>query len=373
MTVLQLGPVPPPHGGVQTNLIAIREHLRRYGVRAPVINLTRHRREPVDDVFYPRTAAEVVKLLITTPADLLHLHIGGRLPARLLALCLVCTLIPRRRVVLTFHSGGYPSEGGARNARPRSIRGRILQRLDAVIAVNQDLAALFRALGVAPSRVRVIVPYAPIALPADVVLPEAIRQFKASHRPLLTVVGGLEKEYDLPTPIEAIDSIRQEFPEAGLLIIGSGSIESEIRGFVTRSRNSAHILMCGDVPHAQTLKTVAESDVFLRTTLYDGDSISVREALHAGTPVIATDNRMRPPGVHLVPVSDPAALAAAVARVVRQPFTQGQLDAASNAPLEQVLDLYAELLGRDVRGEMAERMAGGRAGNPIRIANRVKR
>ena len=29
MTVLQLGPVPPPHGGVQTNLIAIREHLRR--------------------------------------------------------------------------------------------------------------------------------------------------------------------------------------------------------------------------------------------------------------------------------------------------------------------------------------------------------
>ena len=352
---------------MQTNLIAIREHLRRYGVRAPVINLTRHRREPVDDVFYPRTAAEVVKLLITTPADLLHLHIGGRLPARLLALCLVCTLIPRRRVVLTFHSGGYPSEGGARNARPRSIRGRILQRLDAVIAVNQDLAALFRALGVAPSRVRVIVPYAPIALPADVVLPEAIRQFKASHRPLLTVVGGLEKEYDLPTPIGAIDSIRQEFPEAGLLIIGSGSIESEIRGFVTRSRNSAHILMCGDVPHAQTLKTVAESDVFLRTTLYDGDSISVREALHAGTPVIATDNRMRPPGVHLVPVSDPAALAAAVARVVRQPFTQGQLDAASNAPLEQVLDLYAELLGRDVRGEMAERMAGGlgtRSGSP---------
>ena len=112
---------------------------------------------------------------------------------------------------MTFHSGGYPSEGGARNVKPWSIRGLILQRLDAVIAVNQELAALFRALGVAPSRVRVIVLYAPVALPADVVLPEAIRQFKASHRPLLTVVGGLEKEYDLPTPIEAIDSIRQEF------------------------------------------------------------------------------------------------------------------------------------------------------------------
>jgi glycosyltransferase involved in cell wall biosynthesis len=259
MTVLQLGPVPPPHGGVQTNLIAIRQRLRRYGIRTPVINLTRHRREPDDDVFYPRTAAEVVKLLLTTPADLLHLHIGGRLPARLLALCLVSTLIPRRRVVLTFHSGGYPSEGGARHATPWSIRGLILQRLDAVIAVNQDLAALLRALGVRPTRVRVIVPYAPyapIARPADVVLPEAVSRFKASDRPLLTVVGGLEKEYDLPTPIEAMDAIRQEFPDAGLLIIGSGSIESEIRGLVTKSRHSAHIPICGDVPHAQTLKTV---------------------------------------------------------------------------------------------------------------------
>jgi glycosyltransferase involved in cell wall biosynthesis len=117
--------------------------------------------------------------------------------------------------------------------------------------------------------------------------------------------------------------------------------------------------MCGDVPHAQTLKTVAVSDVFLRTTLYDGDSISVREALHAGTPVIATDNRMRPPGVHLVPISDPPALAAAVARVVRQPPSRRQLDAASDAPLEQVLDVYSELLGRDVRGEAAGRVADG--------------
>ena len=43
MTVLQLGPYPPPHGGVQTNLVAIRDHLRRHGMAATVINLTRHR------------------------------------------------------------------------------------------------------------------------------------------------------------------------------------------------------------------------------------------------------------------------------------------------------------------------------------------
>ena len=87
MTVLQLGPYPPPHGGVQTNLVAIREHLRRHHIAAPVINLTRHRQRDGDDVFYPRTAMQLVWRLLTVRADILHLHIGGQLtrsPARAL-------------------------------------------------------------------------------------------------------------------------------------------------------------------------------------------------------------------------------------------------------------------------------------------------
>ena len=49
MVVLQLGPFPPPHGGVQTNLVAIRDYLRARGMAAPVINLTRHRRRDGDE------------------------------------------------------------------------------------------------------------------------------------------------------------------------------------------------------------------------------------------------------------------------------------------------------------------------------------
>src|SRR5438105_8526009 len=41
----------------------------------------------------------------------------------------------------------------------------------------------------------------------------------------------------------------------------------------------------------RSLRAIADADVLLRTTLYDGDAISVREALYLGTPVVATDNR----------------------------------------------------------------------------------
>ena len=73
-----------------------------------------------------------------------------------------------------------------------------------------------------------------------------------------------------------------------------------------------HVLLCGDVPHAITMTAISRAELMLRTTLYDGDAVSVREALHLGTPVIASDNGMRPAGVHLIPKSDLQALLRAI-------------------------------------------------------------
>ena len=38
MRVVQLGPYPPPHGGVQTNLVAIRDLLRKSGHECLAVN-----------------------------------------------------------------------------------------------------------------------------------------------------------------------------------------------------------------------------------------------------------------------------------------------------------------------------------------------
>src|SRR6185437_14834553 len=86
MKVVQLGPYPPPHGGVQTNLVAIRNLLRSAGHECLAINLTRHRREEADGVYYPHSAAGLLNLLWRLKADILHLHLGGDLTRRLVDL-----------------------------------------------------------------------------------------------------------------------------------------------------------------------------------------------------------------------------------------------------------------------------------------------
>ena len=119
-----------------------------------------------------------------------------------------------------------------------------------------------------------------------------------------------------------------------------------------------HVLLYGDMPHAVTLRAMLECDMLLRTTLYDGDSVSVREALYIGTPVIATDNGMRPPGVHLIPRIGPGAIArcggepSCDAGVARQaPAGDGQEN------VRAVLRFYEELLGGSTRNGSAYRRA----------------
>jgi len=354
MKVVLLGPYPPPHGGVQTNLVAIRDYLESHGHSCAVINLTRFRApagQPLKGaspkVYYPAGAMQLARLLLHIDADILHLHFGGDLSPRLLGLAFFCSLLPRRKTVLTFHSGGYPSSPAGQTAGRWTLRGFVFRRLDGAIAVNPEIAALFRKFGLRPDRIRTILPF--VVAPPDRLqpLPDRLQIFLANHSPLLLTVGLLEPEYDLPLQIDVMQGILQRFPRAGLLIVGAGSLEDDLRRKIASRPYAGHILLYGDLPRAATLRAMLECDALLRTTLYDGDSVSVREALYLGTPVIATENGMRPAGVHLIPVSDRERLRDAVFAVLaagRPPAgPQGAPRGDGQENVRAVVAFYAEL------------------------------
>jgi glycogen(starch) synthase len=343
MRVVLLGPYPPPHGGVQTNLTAIRGFLLAHGAECAVINLHRFRSGQGEAVFHPEGALEVLRLLIRLRADIIHLHIGGELTPRLLALCLVCCAMPGK-AVLTFHSGGYPSSEAGRSAGSRTLRGFVFRRFDRIVAVNPEIAKLFARFGVPRDRVRMIAPHVLPAAPPRSEMPDRLREFFDAHSPVLLSVGLLEPEYDLPLQIETLGAIREQFPNAGLALIGAGSLEANLWRRIETQPWAGHVLLCGDVPHRGTLTAICAADALLRTTLYDGDSVAVREALHLGTPVIATNNGMRPAGVRLIPASDAAALRQAVEDCLKMPRLQrAAVEETGQENVEAVYKLYREL------------------------------
>src|ERR1044071_10503636 len=331
LRVLLIGPYPPPRGGVQAHVTALREYLLKQGVACEVIDLSPNRRDEGAGVYGPAGGLDVARLLLTLRYDVAHLHVGGRLHPRIVFLALLAGLLPGRKAVLTFHSGGYPSSQEGRAAGPRSLRGFALRRLDRVVAVNEEIARWFRQVGSEAERIRAISPYARPAGPPAAEPPEPLRSFLEKHSPVLVSVGGLEREYDPLLQLEALGRLREKFPTAGLVLVGAGGLRGEPRRRAAEGTYGEHVLLCGDVGREVALRVIADSDLMLRTTLYDGDSIAVREAVHFGVPVVATDRAPRPAGVRVVPAQD----LAAVCEAAEQCLGNGARRAPAAGPREE--------------------------------------
>lgn len=347
MRVLQLGAYPPPHGGVSRNMTAICEELLVTGHHCSIIATSRSTRvEPEPDVYRPTSAFQLLKLLATLKFDALHIHIGGDIPPRVSLLLLACAVFAPGKSVLTLHSGGYPLSPKGQRARKNSLLGFIFRRFARIIAVNKMMAEMFERFGVEKDRIRIILPFSHELPDKSIKIPGDLKDFASAHNPLLLSTSLLEAEYDVSLQIEAFGSVLKEFPNAGLLIAGSGSLEDELRQTIQRKSYADHILMAGDVEHQVALNLIDDCDVLLRTTLFDGDAISIREALFLGTPVIATDNGMRPEGVHLIPVGDATALAEKIKSIAGRKKGGNGSRKEDRSNLAAVLELYEEILRR---------------------------
>lgn len=345
MRVLQLGPFPPPNGGVQTNLKAIHDLLGNRGHNSAVIAITRtSQTEGVPNVYKPPSIFALLKLLLTLKFDIVHFHIGGNLNFRLTMLMFFCGILPNCKSVVTFHSGGYAADA-VRFAKFLSLRGFAFRSLDFVIGVNAQMLEMFRRFGVKKQKMRLILPFVLQTSKPNLEIPEKLQHFTEKHQPFLLTVGLLEKEYALSLQIEALERILAKFPNAGLMILGSGNLEKELRELIASKKYSENIYLTGDVEREITIHLIEKAKILLRPTYFDGDAISVREALFLQTPVIATDNGMRPGGVNLIPAPPQVeTLVEKVCEVLIQRVEQKSTENVNGwENIEAVLNVYEEL------------------------------
>ena len=343
--ILQLGPYPPPEGGISRNMLAIRDEILAGGHKCSIIATSKSSSvEGETGVYHPRSAFALIRLLALIKFDVLHLHIGGDVSARVLALAFMAAIFGRKKSILTLHSGGYPLTESARDASPRAIRGFIFKRFSRIIAVSEAIADVFRRYGISSERINVILPYALQRPDESITVPDELADFCKSHSPLLLAVGGLERDYDPLFQVEAMRDILIDLPDAGLLIAGDGSMRGEVEKAVAATGYAENILIAGNVEHAVTLHLINDADILLRTTLFDGDAISIREALFLGTPVIATDTGTRPNGVHLIKAGNTDEFVERVKDLAGAGKDEGPEVFADNVNIAAVVDIYNELV-----------------------------
>ena len=130
--------------------------------------------------------------------------------------------------------------------------------------------------------------------------------------PLLLAVGRLDEQKDHATMFEAVDGL-----DATLVVAGKGPLRDALDAAAP-----ANVRLLGvrkDVP-----RLLAACDAFVLSSRWEGNPLSVMEAMGAGRPVVATSVGCVPELVvegsgHLVDAGDPAGLRAALQALLDDP------------------------------------------------------
>ena len=220
-------------------------------------------------------------------ADVLHAH--GLRAGALAALALGRRRRGRTRLVVTLHN---LTVGG----RLTTLVGDRLERLiarraDLVLAVSPDLAERAQDLGT-PHVELAIIPAVPPQQPAEPGASDAAAAEDAwlrSGARLLTV-ARLAPQKGLPLLLEAAAILSREV-DAGRLTAFTWALAGDGPGREQAAERIAAeqlpVTLLGRRSDAPALMEVA--DVVVQTSLWEGQPLTIQEALRAGTAIVATD------------------------------------------------------------------------------------
>ncbi len=227
--------------------------------------------------------------------------------------------------------------GDARNRVYEWLQRRAFQRFDAVVAVSEPLVALLAARGVRPERIHAIRnAWAPIA-PATVVAPAPSREALGVPAGAFHVgwVGRLSKEKGADVLVRALARLG-DLPVL-VSFVGDGAERARLEALAAAAGVAGRIRWRGLMPGAERL--FPTFDAFVLSSRTEGTPMVLFEAMHAGTPIVAS----RVGGVPdvlgdaglLVAPDDPAGLAAAIAAVRRDPAAATRRAAAGRVRLAE--------------------------------------
>jgi glycosyltransferase involved in cell wall biosynthesis len=168
--------------------------------------------------------------------------------------------------------------------------------------------------------------------------------------PRLIVARRLEPIYDNATALRAFVSVLAAFPRAQLVLAGDGPEEAALRQLAHELGIAGQVEFAGVLDRDGVAARLRASSVSINPSRVDNMPNSVLEALACGVPVVSTDVGGVPFLVRdgesalLVPPADPAAMAQAILRVLRDlslaqrlrdagPAIAGQYRWATVAPL----------------------------------------
>jgi colanic acid/amylovoran biosynthesis glycosyltransferase len=146
---------------------------------------------------------------------------------------------------------------------------------------------------------------------------------KLSDVPKILVVGRLSAEKGHGVLLEALSILRRDGTEAMVEFAGDGEIRSDLEAQAVRLGVSDRVHFLGGLHPSEIPEHLRRADVFCLPSFSEGLPVSIMEAMAVGLPVVTTyiggipELAVNGETALVVPAGNPASLAEALARLLR--------------------------------------------------------
>ena len=106
---------------------------------------------------------------------------------------------------------------------------------------------------------------------------------------ILIMTRNFEPIYGIKYFLRAIPDIIEEISDVRIILCGDGSLGTEIKGYVRKNELIKYVHFAGFIKNEDLPNYLAAADVYVSSSLSDGTSLSLLEAMACGLPVVVTD------------------------------------------------------------------------------------
>ena len=218
---------------------------------------------------------------IKHPFQLIHVH--WAIPTGLIG-ALVAGLL-RKPLIVTIHGSDFRlaiEKGGVL----KKLFIWVCKRADYLHCVSEVQKKEIEQLGIRNKKISII----PMGVDEAFLGMGKNRKMGLEKRPS-TILNNrnLLPAYNVSLLIRAIPIVLKEEPKTKFLIAGDGSEKENLKSEVENLNLSASVQFLGRVPHKEMPNLLAQADIYVSTSLYDGTSVSLLEALASGAFPVVTD------------------------------------------------------------------------------------
>ncbi len=280
----------------------------------------------------PRFADRIVEFLTAHPAEVFHIHVGtgrenfeGARAAR------------RAGVPAVLQTQHLPWLMGSPKHRVPFFRA--IEPVDHLIAVSQAQRRTYDRIGLPAQRMTTVPNGVRPRGPGPGRRAARAALGLEPDRLVLLTIGRLTVMKGQRYLLDAVPDLARRFPDLAVVVLGSGHLHEQLRAQADGLGIGDRVYLPGHRTDARMLLDAA--DVFVLPSRHEGMPLVLLEAMDAGLPVVATrvigSEEVVADGVTglLVPPGDPAALGAALSRLLADPILREQYGRAGRQRYRQ--------------------------------------